>query len=155
MKYLYILALIITPITSIADVTITQFGEKLLNAGPKVHGMSLRDIKYYDIDGDGSNEILLHINKIEENSVGFLNIELYDAFVWIDVYSLMNGKYTKSTYKYKSFVKNRIAFYEKWLLKLNNPSDLENDSKNLIKYNKTTFKKTLEEHIYNLNHEKS
>ncbi|MDO8271700.1 MAG: hypothetical protein Q7U82_07235 [Gammaproteobacteria bacterium] len=58
----------------------------LLSESPTHDGVPLRDTEIKDLEGGGVEEILLLRNEIEENAVGYLNVELYEALVWIDIY---------------------------------------------------------------------
>ena len=150
MKIIYFILLLLLSLNAVAENSASEFGKILLNKGPQFHNVPLRKVEYRDLNNDGQPEILLHINRIEENAIGFLNSEIYNAFVWIEIYSKHNRKYSLNTHKYKEFVKERIAFYNHWLQAFENPINLENDSKNLIKSNYTLFKKTLTSYINEL-----
>ena len=123
------------------------FANSLKNAGPSFHGVPLRETKFIDLDRDGIDEVLLHINSVEEASIGFLNTELFDAFVWIDVYKLKDGSYELATKDFPEYLKQREIFYRKWIMRLDKPETLSDDSSTVLKANYEYFIGILNEYI--------
>ena len=123
------------------------FANSLKSAGPSFHGVPLRETKFTDLNDDGIDEVLLHINSVEEASIGFLNTELFDAFVWIDIYKLKNGSYELVTKDFPEYLKQREIIYREWIMRLNTPETLSDDSSTTIKANYEYFIGVLNEYI--------
>jgi hypothetical protein len=124
-----------------------SFAANLLKSGPELHGQSVREIKHIDLDGDGINEVLLLRNSVEESAPGFLNIELYDAFTWVDIYKIQNEKYTLMTEYFSEYMLQRKEFYKVWIKRLDKRESLNNDSQGLIEANYENFKEILVNYV--------
>ena len=124
-----------------------SFANTLLKSGPEVHGHPVRDIKYIDLDRDGINEVLLLINSVEESAPGFLNMELYDAFTWIDIYKVQDGKYELMTKHFPEYMLQRKEFYRAWIKRFDETESLNNDSRGLIEANYENFKEILVDYV--------
>lgn len=99
-----------------------------------------------DIDGDCHLEIIEIINEIENETPGFLPIELSQAFDFHNVYYYdvnKNSYAIASNSKFKSYNLKRRLFYEVWLNQFEKPENLKGDFKKMIDLNKDLFLKEL------------
>lgn len=124
-----------------------SFAASLKNAGPSFHGEPLRETKLTDLDGDGVEEVLLHLNRIEESSIGLLNTELFDTFTWIDIYKLKNGSYELATKEFPNYLKHREVFYRNWIMKIKKTENFSRDSSSVIEANHEHFIAILNEYL--------
>jgi len=101
-------------------VTPDQFIADLKYKSPTHDGAPLRSFRVEDVNGDAQPEVLEAINSIEEESTGFLNVELYPAFEWINVYQKKGDSFVLGTEEFPEFLRNRKAFYLSWLERFEN-----------------------------------
>lgn len=148
--FLTILALLRT--LPAAAMELNQFIAELKARSPEHDGVPLRTYRTEDLNHDGELEVLESVNPIEESATGFLNVELYPAFEWINVYKRKANNYVVATEEFPNFLKNRKSFYLSWLKRLENPSGLGLDSQSLVKDNADDFKRTLNDYIGRINH---
>jgi len=144
-----IIVLFLTP--PAAAVELDQFIAELKDKSPEHDGVPLRAYRTEDVNHDGDLEVLEMINPIEESAIGFLNVELYPAFEWINVYKKKANNYLMATEDFPNFLKNRKSFYLSWLKRLENPSGLGLDSQSLLKHNASDFKRKLNGYIVRIN----
>ena len=142
-SYIFLALFFCLEATLAGEIKATEFAKQLESSGPGFHGLPLRKARVIDIDQNGSMEILLTRNEIEEKSPGFLNTQLYDALAWIDIYSETNAGYEIATNDFKDFLKERKRFYMEWLDRIQNLKDLNQDSISLVKKNSLLFESTL------------
>ncbi len=116
---------------------------------PKHEGVSIRFYEIRDLDRDGSFEVLEHVSAYE-HAEGFLNIEIEEAFDWINVYREENGKFVEATKNFSGFTQKRKSHYALWLRIFEHPHVLARDSQGLVEANKTQFKRVLSDYLYRL-----
>jgi hypothetical protein len=123
-----------------------RFAQELSRHSLDHEGVPLRRYEVRDLDSDGRFEVLEYIGAYEE-AEGFLNDELAPAFEWAEVYRERDGRFLKGTGAFKSFLKERKAFYESWLKALDNPRRLSADSQGLIRANLREFQGILKGYL--------
>jgi len=130
-----------------------QFIQELEKKAPSHDGVSLRRYSLQDINHDGCMEVLESISPIEEKAVGLLNVEIYPATEWINIYSYKNGKYTEATKEHQWFLQKRKQHYKLWLRLLDNPGVLNEDSRGLLKHeeNQKALVTLLKDYITRIN----
>jgi len=141
MKRIYTISLIlfIFPIISFGANGYTHskalsFYNEIIKTDPLNHDLvEIRKYRIEDINNNKELEILVYKNELNEEAEGLLNVELYPALEWVDIYSFQNGRYIKSNAKYKWFLTKRMAHYQLWLRTIKNPTILNEDSQSLLK----------------------
>ncbi len=116
---------------------------------PKHEGVAIRFYEIRDLDRDGSFEVLEHVNAYE-HAEGFLNIEIEEAFDWINVYREVNGQFVEATKDFLGFIQKRKSHYALWLRIIEHPHVLARDSQGLVEANKIQFKRVLSDYLYRL-----
>jgi len=130
-----------------AAMELDQFVAELKGKSPEHDGLPLRTYRTEDLNHDGELEVLEWVNPIEEGATGFLNVELYPAFEWVNVYKKKGNNYLLATEEFPTFLKNRQSFYRSWLKRLENPCGLSLDSQSLMKDNADDFRRRLNDYI--------
>ena len=96
--------------------------------------------------------MLIYKNELNEEAEGLVNVELYPALEWVDVYSFQNGKYIKSNKKFRWFFQQREVHYKFWLQTIKNPVALNSDSQEWLKSeDKALILKTLKQNLSRIN----
>ncbi|MEC9282100.1 MAG: hypothetical protein VX642_05270 [Bdellovibrionota bacterium] len=113
------------------------------NKASGLNGNPQRNYSIKDINNDGIPEILEFSNSVEDEHPGLLNLELNQAFEWITIFKLKDGKFIDKTTYFDFFLSKRRTHYELWLKLIETSSHLSNDSKKLIEENKTFFIKSI------------
>jgi hypothetical protein len=110
------------------------FYKEIIKTDPlNQHLIKTRKYSIEDINNDDKFELLVYKNELNEDAEGLVNVELYPALEWVDVYSFQNGKYTKSNKKFQWFFKQREVHYKFWLQTIKNPVALNSDSQEWLK----------------------
>jgi hypothetical protein len=123
-----------------------RFVAEISKQSPEHDGVPIRKYQIKDLDADGRFEVLEYISAYEEVE-GFLNDELEPAFDWVDVYQERNGRFSKATGAFPSFLKARKIHYMSWLKALEDPQNLNSDSQGLVKANTREFQGILQAYI--------
>ena len=122
------------------------FISTLSKQSPTHDGVPLRRYDIRDLDDDGSFEVLEHVSAYEDTP-GFLNTELEDAFEWINVYRQKSGQFIQATNEFPSFLTVRKDNYQFWLRVLDCPDVLNGDSRMLVEKNRSQFKEALSKYL--------
>lgn len=112
-----------------------EFIEYLKDKSVKFEGESINEYLISDINYDGVYEVVERFNKLESEAIGFMNIELNPAFSFDNIFTIMDGRYIESYDNFSWYLTKRLEFYKLWKRIINNPVNLENDSKQLIEAN--------------------
>ncbi|MCL1048533.1 hypothetical protein L2755_02645 [Shewanella abyssi] len=126
---------------------IHQFSYELQHSSPHHDGSPLRTVVLEDLNNDGQSEVLLYKNEMEEAAIGLFNVELYGAFVWVDVYQKQGSEFKIANPYFQSFYRGRKTLYLHWLDRIEHPERLSADSQLLIKHNKQGFTNQLNQYI--------
>lgn len=108
------------------------------------HGIPLNSYIITDLNLDGLYEVIEITNEIENESPGFLNVELVEAFNNESVFSFKNGEFKECYEGFDEYLMRRLSHYEFWKELILNPSALSQDSKNIIKANSTYFQEKID-----------
>ena len=124
-----------------------KFIGEISKESPTFDEIPLREYEIKDVDHDGGYEVVEIINPIEENSPGFLNIDIAPAFEWINIYRYQNNNFEMATGDFNWFLTLRKSYYQFWLRLFNNSEALDSDSLNLLKSNRKLFEETIKGYI--------
>jgi len=82
---------------------------------------------------------------------GFLNVEIENAFEWINVYREKDSRFVEATKEFSWFLTERKAHYQFWLRVLEHLDVLNEDSRKLVEENKEHFREVLSGYLQKLN----
>ena len=102
------------------------------------HGFLERRYHLSDMNHDGIMEVLETIPHYE-GRLEFMNAELGPAFEWINIYQYQDGDYREATAQYPLFLTQRRMGYEFWRRLIDNPANLTQDSRGVIRANRDEF----------------
>ena len=127
-----------------------KFISTLSEQSPRHDGVPLRTYEIRDLDHDGKLEVLEHISAYEDVP-GFLNVEIENAFEWINVYREKDSRFVEATKEFSWFLTERKAHYQFWLRVLEHLDVLNEDSRKLVEENKEHFREVLSGYLQKLN----
>ncbi len=122
------------------------FVRQLAAKSPEHDGVPLRKYILQDLDNDGRFEVLEYVSAFEATP-GFMNVELEDAFEWINIYAPGEGGFRERTSSYRGFLAQRKEHYQFWLRVIESPAVLSADSRSLVEANKEKFRTLLRGYI--------
>lgn len=120
---------------------------ELKGKSKKIHGISINTYFLTDLNNDGVFEIIERENRIEKNAPGFLNVEIYPAFEFDKIYKYEKGEFIEKYSDFKNYLRMKKEHYKLWKTLIENPENLNNNSKDLIENNRKSFLKEIRELI--------
>ena len=137
--YLLIFCSITSCSNEINDNAAQEFIKTLEAKSAQYHEIPLNRYFMVDLNRNGSVEIIERTNRIESAYVGLLNIEISSAFNYDKIYIIEEGQYVLSDKDIGQHLELQVSQLKLWRKLVQNPINLNDDSKQLIKANEKEF----------------